>query len=49
MADPKRGLAPADEAPPPVLGTWRNIYLLVLGQLAALVALFYALGRWASL
>jgi hypothetical protein len=31
---------------PPLLGSWRNIYLLVLGTLALLVALFGAL-TWA--
>ena len=30
---------------PPVLGSWRNIYLLVLGNLALLVALFWAITR----
>jgi len=30
---------------PPLLGSWRNIYLLVLGTLALLVALFWALTR----
>lgn len=30
---------------PPLLGSWRNIYLLVLGSLALLVALFWALTR----
>ncbi|HVG59030.1 MAG TPA: hypothetical protein VNA24_10785 [Hyalangium sp.] len=34
-----------DDAPP-LLGSWRNIYLLVLGTLALLVALFRAL-TWA--
>jgi len=34
--------------PPPVLGSWRNAYALVAGMLAALIALFYALTRWAS-
>ena len=33
---------------PPILGSWRNIYLLVLGELGVLVGLFYALTRWAS-
>jgi hypothetical protein len=33
-----------DDAPP-VLGSWRNIYLFVLGILALLVALFWALTR----
>ena len=35
-----------DDAPP-VLGSWRNIYLFVLGTLAVLVALFWgAVSRW---
>jgi hypothetical protein len=37
-----------DGPPPPLLGTWRRLYLLVLGELAALVIGFYALTRWAS-
>ena len=35
------------EEPPPVLSTWRNLYILVLGELCVLVLLFYALTRWA--
>jgi hypothetical protein len=34
--------------PPPLLGSWRNVYTLVVGVLAVLIALFYALTRWAS-
>ena len=34
--------------PPPVLRSWRNVYALVVGVLAVLIALFYALTRWAS-
>ena len=34
--------------PPPLLGSWRNVYALVVVVLAALIALFYALTRWAS-
>jgi hypothetical protein len=34
--------------PPPILGTWRNVYALILIVLAVLIALFYALTRWAS-
>ena len=47
---PVAGRAPVGdpEAPPPFLGTWRNVYLFVLGELAALVAIFYALTVWAS-
>jgi len=39
-----------DEAnePPPVLGSWRNVYTLVVLVLAVLIALFYGLTRWAS-
>jgi len=37
-----------DEDRPPVLGSWRNVYLLVASVLAVLIALFYALTRWAS-
>lgn len=33
-----------DDAPP-VLGSWRNIYLFVVGTLAVLVVLFWALTR----
>jgi hypothetical protein len=43
--DPPAG---APDAPPPLLASWRNIYLLVAAELAALVLLFYALTRWAS-
>ena len=46
---PEKAMAPAprpelDDAPP-LLGSWRNIYLLVLGFLALLIALFWALTR----
>lgn len=43
---PPRSDAP--EAPPPLLGSWGRLYLLVLAELGALVLLFYALTRWAS-
>ncbi|MBP7147921.1 MAG: hypothetical protein KBD01_10280 [Acidobacteria bacterium] len=36
------------EEPPPLLGRWRNVYLLVAGELALLVLLFWLLRRWAS-
>jgi len=36
------------DAPPPVLGTWRRLYALLVVELAVLVAAFVALGRWAS-
>jgi hypothetical protein len=41
-------LPPDDhDEPPPFLGRWRNVYLLVAIELAVLIALFYALTRWA--
>ena len=33
---------------PPLLGSWRNIYTVVLLQLAALVGLFAFVTWWAS-
>ncbi len=35
-----------DNEPPPLLGTWRNVYLVVLGWLAVLIAVFYAFTRY---
>jgi LmbE family N-acetylglucosaminyl deacetylase len=43
----RSGVKP-EEDPPPFLGTWGNVYLLVLGELALLIALFAAITRWAS-
>jgi hypothetical protein len=40
--------AGAPDAPPPLLSSWRNLYLLVIGELAALVLFFYALTWWAG-
>jgi hypothetical protein len=34
-----------DPSPPPILGTWRRMYLLVLAVLLFLVALFTFLTR----
>jgi hypothetical protein len=42
MSEPKR---PELDDAPPVLGTWRNLYLLVLGNLALMVTLFWWLSR----
>ncbi len=45
--EPGAGSAPRPELDdaPPLLGSWRNIYLFVLGTLALLIALFWALTR----
>ncbi|HKU42941.1 MAG TPA: hypothetical protein VJR89_32500 [Polyangiales bacterium] len=36
------------EAPPPLLGSWRRLYALVLALLAFTVLALYALGRWSA-
>ena len=47
-------MSPSDPAeldeqdPPPVLGRWRNVYLLLVLSLGAVVAVLYAATRWAS-
>ncbi len=40
--------SPAPELPPPLLGSWRNIYWVVMAELGVLILLFYALTRWAA-
>ena len=47
MSAPGAGPAPESE-PPPILGSWRNAYLLVLGELALVVVLLHLLRRWAE-
>ena len=36
------------EEPPPLLGSWRRLYALVLIELALTVLVLYALARWAG-
>ena len=36
---------PGPDEPPPFLGAWRNLYLLVLAELALLIVLFWLLTR----
>lgn len=36
------------DEPPPFLGSWRNIYILLVAELALTAILFAALTRWAS-
>jgi hypothetical protein len=38
----------AADDPPPFLGSWRNVYMVVAGELAVIVVLFAALAWWAS-
>ena len=35
-----------DEEPPPILGSWKRLYALVLLNLALLIALFYLFTKW---
>jgi len=44
----EKGARDEPNDPPPPLGSWGAVYALVLSELAVLVALFYALTRWAS-
>jgi hypothetical protein len=36
------------DVPPPILGSWRNLYVLLVVESGALIAFFYALTWWAS-
>jgi len=40
--------AEAPDEAPPFLGTWRNVYLFVAGELALVVLALWILTRWAS-
>jgi hypothetical protein len=44
---PRSGRDVSPNVPPP-FGTWRNLYWLLLVELAALVAFFTVVTRWAS-
>jgi hypothetical protein len=47
MDERRAPLSPPDD-PPPFLGRWRNVYVVLLAELALLVLLFHLLRRWAS-
>jgi len=34
-----------DPEPPPILGTWRNVYIFVLCYLATVITVFYIFTR----
>ena len=36
---------PVIDEPPPFLGTWRRVYIMVICYLAVLITLFYILTR----
>lgn len=46
MTEPERQ-ADLDE-PPPLLGSWRALYIVLLVELAILTLAGYVLGRWAA-
>jgi hypothetical protein len=37
-----------EEQPPPLLGSWRNIYAVLVLELLGTTAVLYALTRWLS-
>jgi hypothetical protein len=41
-------IPPEPEEPPPLLSSWRNIYLLLVIELLFTAAILYALTRWLS-
>ncbi len=44
--DPKSDVrSPSEQEPPPLLGSWRALYAVVLGELALCIALFWLFGR----
>jgi hypothetical protein len=45
MKDSERKEPQHEETPPPVGGSWRNLYVAVLLNLAALAVLFYLFTR----
>jgi hypothetical protein len=47
MTDPNER-APDEEQPPPLLGSWRKIYAVLVLELLAVTAALYALTRWLS-
>jgi hypothetical protein len=48
MSAPEPHKAPDVDEPPPLLGSWRALYLLLIAQLVLLTAAGYLLGWWAA-
>jgi hypothetical protein len=48
MSEPEPSKPDDFDEPPPVLGSWRALYLLVIVELALLTLAGYLLGRWAA-
>jgi hypothetical protein len=45
MRETDRPTAPDGEEPPPIGGSWRVLYAVVIGNLALLILLFYVFTR----
>jgi hypothetical protein len=45
MRETDRPTAPDGEEPPPIGGSWRVLYVVVIGNLALLILLFYVFTR----
>ncbi len=43
--EPRKLPHPVEDEPPPILGTWRRIYVIILCYLAFLVVGFYIFTR----
>lgn len=48
MSEPGPKAAEEREEPPPILGSWRALYWLLIVELALLTLAGYLLGRWAA-
>ena len=45
MSDQTPDKQHSEEEPPPILKSWRNLYILVIGTLIVLIVLFYLLTK----
>jgi len=43
--EPHKLTRPVEDEPPPILGTWRTIYIIILCYLAFLIAGFYVFTK----
>ena len=48
MSDPQPPASEEHDQPPPLLGSWRALYLVLIVELALLTLAGYLLGRWAA-
>lgn len=48
MTSPDLDKPEGHEEPPPILGSWRALYLVLIVELALFTLAGYLLGRWAA-